>query len=298
MTDGGGATALHWLEAVWEHEAPGLADRFSNEIDPLTGMLMLSSTDVVSKCRLLVDQAPITEPGSSDVATSAAQSGAASDRARRPVRHGGRHAVDARLPRASSVRRLGRDDGVPGVARLVDRRHALRAVRHRHADRRPPGRPAMRPGAEVPSSSTAATSSRLLAALADTAPRLMAKIADDERRARRRRAVARAGAALPAQHAGVRPAPTTSPEPNPNRWSRSPAAPRRCISPRRTRGSSASPWRCRAPVLTATIAEACRESRSANSSRAAASLPGGTVVDRALPPRRRGSAARMGALGA
>lgn len=47
------------VEAIWEAEAPGLSSPFSNEIDELTGMLMLSSTDVVTKCRLLVDQAPI-----------------------------------------------------------------------------------------------------------------------------------------------------------------------------------------------------------------------------------------------
>jgi hypothetical protein len=47
------------VEALWERDAPALTDRFSADISPLTGMLMLSSTDVVSKCRLLVDQVPI-----------------------------------------------------------------------------------------------------------------------------------------------------------------------------------------------------------------------------------------------
>ena len=52
------------VEALWEYAAPGLSTAFSSEIDPLTGMLMLSSTDVVSRCRLLVDQAPILAAGS------------------------------------------------------------------------------------------------------------------------------------------------------------------------------------------------------------------------------------------
>ena len=64
-TRGGDDIGWRWrdraalVEAIWEAEAPGLSSPFSNEIDQLTGMLMLSSTDVVTKCRLLVDQAPI-----------------------------------------------------------------------------------------------------------------------------------------------------------------------------------------------------------------------------------------------
>jgi len=53
-------------ESLWEQAAPALATPFSDRIDPLTGMLMLSSTDVISKCRLLVDQAPITPLAASD----------------------------------------------------------------------------------------------------------------------------------------------------------------------------------------------------------------------------------------
>ena len=178
------------------------------------------------------------------------------------MRHGGRHAVDARLPRASGVRRPGRHDGVPRVARLVDRGRCCR--RDSPWSRRPA---AFRPSppcdqaASEPSSSTAATSSRRRSPPWPT-PRPCSW-----RRSRRsttsaptERAVARAGAALPAQHAGVRPAPRTSPGPNPSRWSRSPATPRRCISRRRTPGSSASPWRCRPHVLTATMPRTCRES--------------------------------------
>lgn len=47
-----------FVEALWERGSPTLAEQFSPEISPLTGSLILSSTDVVSRCRLLVDQAP------------------------------------------------------------------------------------------------------------------------------------------------------------------------------------------------------------------------------------------------
>ena len=46
-------------EWIWERDAPELGQGFSNRIDPLTGMIAMTSTDVVTKCRLLVDQAPI-----------------------------------------------------------------------------------------------------------------------------------------------------------------------------------------------------------------------------------------------
>ena len=77
--DGADDTGWRWrdraalAEALWEKAAPGLAAPFSNEFDPLTGMLMLSSTDVVAKCRLLVDQAPVEAPtAASDGATPTA----------------------------------------------------------------------------------------------------------------------------------------------------------------------------------------------------------------------------------
>ncbi|MFE6967435.1 hypothetical protein ACFVAJ_20320 [Agromyces sp. NPDC057679] len=60
-----------FVEALWERGSPTLAEQFSPEISPLTGSLILSSTDVVSRCRLLVDQAPF-------VSEAAAEAGVAS----------------------------------------------------------------------------------------------------------------------------------------------------------------------------------------------------------------------------
>ena len=72
--DAAGADDVGWRwrdraalgEAMWERAAPGLASPFSNELDPLTGAVILTSTDVIAKCRVLVDQGPIrvTKPTS------------------------------------------------------------------------------------------------------------------------------------------------------------------------------------------------------------------------------------------
>ncbi|QAY73555.1 hypothetical protein ET445_09600 [Agromyces protaetiae] len=51
------------VEALWERDAPALATSFSSTIDRRTGMLMMNSADVVTKCRLLVDQVPVTDRG-------------------------------------------------------------------------------------------------------------------------------------------------------------------------------------------------------------------------------------------
>jgi hypothetical protein len=85
LSDEGGADDGGWrwrdraalVEALWERAAPGLSTAFSDEIDPLTGMLMLSSTDVVTKCRLLVDQAPLVAAEGVEAAASGARSNSA-----------------------------------------------------------------------------------------------------------------------------------------------------------------------------------------------------------------------------
>ncbi|WP_022890642.1 hypothetical protein [Agromyces italicus] len=46
------------IESWWEN-GTSLGEPFTNEIDPLTGALLMNSADVVTKCRLLVQQAPI-----------------------------------------------------------------------------------------------------------------------------------------------------------------------------------------------------------------------------------------------
>lgn len=46
------------IESWWE-DGTSLDAPFTNEIDPLTGALLMNSADVVTKCRLLVQQAPI-----------------------------------------------------------------------------------------------------------------------------------------------------------------------------------------------------------------------------------------------
>ncbi len=137
----GGATARRWSRRSGRATAPGPVDRRSpTKIDPLTGMLMLSSTDVVSKCRLLVDQAPLV-PSPDDVTSDAAASGAT---LRRPAAAGVRATSAGGLPSMLGFRELAATGGSDattkclGLPRLVDRRHALRAFRDRHAHWRPP----------------------------------------------------------------------------------------------------------------------------------------------------------------
>lgn len=47
-----------FIEAWWE-DGTSLDAPFTNTIDPLTGALLMNSADVVTKCRLLVQQAPV-----------------------------------------------------------------------------------------------------------------------------------------------------------------------------------------------------------------------------------------------
>lgn len=56
------------IESFWE-QGTALGEPFTNDIDPLTGALLMNSADVVTKCRLLVQQAPVTaERAASDFA--------------------------------------------------------------------------------------------------------------------------------------------------------------------------------------------------------------------------------------
>lgn len=158
-------------EAIWEHQAPGLAAAFSDEIDPLTGMLMLSSTDVVTKCRLLVDQVAILAP--------ADRSGGASP----PTTTGGACDSSGRLPSMLGFRELpasGDSDTADCLASLDWSTAVMLSARF--AIVTPTGGlPAVKPcdGAEgaqfVDGGYVEPTA---LAALADTAPMLMTMIAE------------------------------------------------------------------------------------------------------------------------
>ncbi|MFD4420799.1 hypothetical protein ACFWN7_04745 [Agromyces sp. NPDC058484] len=167
------------VEALWERAAPGLSTAFSDEIDPLTGMLMLSSTDVVSRCRLLVDQAPIlASPDESSAAISAADSGA------RSTTVGGPCDSVGGLPSMLGFRELpasgGSDPTTDCLASLDWSTAAMLSARF--AIITPTGGlPAGPPcnGEDVAQFVDGGyVEPTSLAALADTAPRLMAMIAD------------------------------------------------------------------------------------------------------------------------
>ena len=214
------------VEALWERDAPGLGKPFSSKISPLTGMLMLSSTDVVSKCRLLVDQAPIVpSPSPTPVpADATATSEDVSDAAASGVQKNsqlGSCDVAGGLPSMLGFRELaatgGSDATTKCLASLDWSTAAMLSARFAIVTphRRPPRPVAMRTMLRTaPSSSTAGTSSPPPSPPSPTPlPRLMAKIAEKNEGARRRRTMVVADARVPAQHTGLRSRRRRPPEP-------------------------------------------------------------------------------------
>ena len=171
-------------------------------------MLMLSSTDVVSKCRLLVDQAPILS----------SMAGGAVDAARIPqvavgtggpgefLRRGRRTPVDARLPRTPGVRRI-QIATAECLASLDWSTAAMLSARF--AIVTPTGGlPAEAPCDECNWGAVRRRRLRrthLARRLADTAPSAHGEDRGAERRTGIRTTVAPPGAPVPAEHPGVRP---------------------------------------------------------------------------------------------
>jgi hypothetical protein len=182
LSDEGGADDGGWrwrdraalVEALWERAAPGLSTAFSDEIDPLTGMLMLSSTDVVTKCRLLVDQAPLVAAEGVEAAASGARSNSA----------GGSCDSVGGLPSMLGFRELAATGGSDATTKCLASLDWSTAamLSARFAIITPTGGlPAEPPCDDAPNGAQFVDGGYVeptsLAALADTAPRLMAMIA-------------------------------------------------------------------------------------------------------------------------
>ena len=194
--DGSDDKGLRWrdraalVEALWERDAPGLGKPFSSRISPLTGMLMLSSTDVVSKCRLLVDQAPIAPsaspaPAPADAtATTEDVSDAAASGAQKNSQLGSCD-VAGGLPSMLGFRELAATGGSDATTKCLASLDWSTAamLSARFAIVTPTGGlPAQWPCNDAPNGAQFVDGGYVeptsLAALADTAPRLMAKIAE------------------------------------------------------------------------------------------------------------------------
>ncbi|RZS65743.1 hypothetical protein EV187_1445 [Agromyces ramosus] len=175
------------VEALWERDAPGLEDAFSAEISPLTGMLMLSSTDVVSKCRLLVDQAPIAPSAPTPADATAAPedvSDAAASGAQENSQEGSCD-VAGGLPSMLGFRELAATGGADATTKCLASLDWSTAamLSARFAIVTPTGGlPAEAPCNDAPKGAQFVDGGYVeptsLAALADTAPRLMARIAE------------------------------------------------------------------------------------------------------------------------